>query len=173
MTLVWTRTLCASLPAGKPAVHFACTSVISMATRSSSKPVPGTYLWLIPLPLTFVQPARFVAGDATPVAVAQLAQLTLLSRTAALAILEAALKQMHVCVSALYYIMMWIISPIHQRTFFAGRTSLSCLLASSCCLLLACWWCRLLAGAYQYWRTGACVLGPTCIDLGLAHRSAL
>jgi hypothetical protein len=31
-----------------------------------------------------------------PVAVAQLAQLTLLSRTAALAILEAALKQMHV-----------------------------------------------------------------------------
>jgi hypothetical protein len=30
-------------------------------------------------------------------AVAQLAQLTSLSRTAALAILEAALKQMHVC----------------------------------------------------------------------------
>jgi hypothetical protein len=32
-----------------------------------------------------------------PVAAAQLAQLTLLSRTAALALLEAALKQMHVC----------------------------------------------------------------------------
>jgi hypothetical protein len=32
-----------------------------------------------------------------PVAAAQLAQLTLLSRTAALAILEAALNQMHVC----------------------------------------------------------------------------
>jgi hypothetical protein len=32
-----------------------------------------------------------------PVAAAQLTQLTLLSRTAALPILEAALKQMHVC----------------------------------------------------------------------------
>jgi hypothetical protein len=43
-----------------------------------------------------VQPAIFlllVAGGA----VAQLAQLTLLSMAAALAILEAALKQMHVC----------------------------------------------------------------------------
>jgi hypothetical protein len=51
----------------------------------------------MPLPLTSVQPARFVAGGACSLAVAQLAQLTLLSRTAALAILEAALKQMRVC----------------------------------------------------------------------------
>jgi hypothetical protein len=89
-----------------------------------------------------------------PVAVSQLSQLTLLSRTAALAILEAALKQMNVC------------ALLHKNNvnhlshspacFFAGRTSLSCLLPS-CCLLLACWWCRLrlLAGAYQYWRTVA------------------
>jgi hypothetical protein len=42
-----------------------------------------------------VQPARFVAGGCS--ATAQLAQLTLLSRTTAVAILEAALKQMHVC----------------------------------------------------------------------------
>jgi hypothetical protein len=65
-----------------------------------------------------------------------------------------------------------------EAFFFAGRTSLSCLLPSSCCLLLACWWCRLLAGAYQYWRTheGALVLAFSAlrgVDLGLAHRNAL
>jgi hypothetical protein len=90
------------------------------------------------------------------------------SRTAALAILEAALKQMHVCALLHNDVNHLSHSP---ACFFAGRTSRSCLLPSSCCLLLACWWCRLLlAGAYQYWRTGACVLGPTCVDLGLAHR---
>jgi hypothetical protein len=80
--------------------------------------------------------------------VAQLAQLTLLSRAAALAILEAALKQMHFCVLLHNDVNLLSHSPrvIHQRAFFAGRTSLSCLLPS-CCLLLACWWCRLLAGA--------------------------
>jgi hypothetical protein len=89
-------------------------------------------------------------------------------------ILEAALKQMHVCAllhndvnhlshsPACFFL---LAAPPHQPELPAAFFLLH--------LLLACWWCRLLTGAYQCWRTGACVLGPTCADLGLAHRNAL
>jgi hypothetical protein len=68
-------------------------------------------------------------------AVAQLAQLTLLSRTTAVAILETALKQMHFC--ALLH------SDVNHLSFtsvlfFAGHTSLSCLLPSCSSLLATC-----------------------------------
>jgi hypothetical protein len=50
--------------------------------------------------------------------------------------LEAALKQMRVC--ALLHNDVNHISLIHQRAFFAGRTSLICLLPSYLLLLAAC-----------------------------------
>jgi hypothetical protein len=74
------------------------------------------------------------------VAVAQLSQLTVLSRTAALAIaiLEAALKQMHVCALLHNDVNHPSHSPAcffcwpHQPELHAA--------SSSCYLLLACWW---------------------------------
>jgi hypothetical protein len=79
------------------------------------------------------------------VAAAQLAQLTLLSRAAALAILEAALKQMLLCALLHNDVNHLSHSPACLFCWPAGRTGLSCLLPS-CCLLLARWLCRLLAG---------------------------
>jgi hypothetical protein len=81
------------------------------------------------------------------VAVAQLAQLTLLSRTAALAILEAALKQMHVC--ALFHNDVNRLSHSPACFFYwPHQPELpAAFLLLAACLLLACWWCRLLAGA--------------------------
>ena len=103
-------------------------------------------------------------------AVAQLAQLTLLSRTAALAILEAALKQMRVCallhndVNHLSHSPACFFCWPHQPELHAAF-----MLLAACVLVVpaAGWRLAVLA------RTGACVLGPTCVDLGLAHRNAL
>jgi hypothetical protein len=103
------------------------------------------------------------------VAVAQLAQL-LLSRTAALAILEAALKQMYVCallhndVNHLSHSPACFFCWPHQPELLAAF-----LLLAACVLVVpAAGWCLAVLA-----RTGACVLGPTCVDLGLAHRNAL
>jgi hypothetical protein len=122
---------------------------------------------------TSVQPARFVAGGACSCsATTRVAQLTLLSRTAALAILDAALKQMHVC------------ALLHNDVNHLPHSPACCFFCwphqpqlPACCLLLAAY-CVLAVPAAGWClavleRTGACVLGPTCVDLGLAHRNAL
>jgi hypothetical protein len=120
-----------------------------------------------------VQAARQICcRRAAPVAAAQLAQLTMLSRTAALAILEAALKQMHVCALLHYDVNHLSHSP---ACFFCWPHQPE-LPAAFFLLLAGC----LRAGGAGYWMvptsTGALVLAFSAlrgVDLGLAHRNAL
>jgi hypothetical protein len=119
-----------------------------------------------------------------------IAQLTLLSRTTAIAILEAALKQMHVCALLPANNVNDLSLTTHQhnnanhlpftsaRAFFCWphqpELHAAFLLLAACVLVVpAAGWClAALPGALVLL---ACILGPTGVDLdlGLAHRSAL
>jgi hypothetical protein len=104
------------------------------------------------------------------------------SCSCALAILEAALKQMHMMhVCALLHKDVTHLSHHLPACFFCWphqpELPAAFLLLAACVLVLvlvalvvpAAGWCLLAVLV----RTGACALGPTCVDLGLAHRNAL
>jgi hypothetical protein len=86
------------------------------------------------------------------------AQLTFLSRTSAIAILEAALKQMHVCALLHNNVNNLSLTSTVMRITSHSPACLFCWPHQpelhAACLLLACWWlvvrgawCRLMAGA--------------------------